>query len=184
MEAAAAIAGEMTLGDPHDEVHRARPAIPARHRERVELHIEAVDADGVCSVFGGGRGQLDRGRYVEPTIFADVDNGMRLAEEEVFGPVLVIIPHDGDDDAVRIANDTRYGLSGAVFTPDLDRVLGVASWIRVGTFGVNGYMLDFSLPFGGRAVRNRTRFGVEGLSENTEVKAIGLPPGTDATALV
>ena len=75
---------------------------------------------------------------------------MRLAQEEVFGPVLAIIPHDGDADAVSIANDTRYGLSGAVFTPDLDRALDVASQIRVGTFGVNGYMLDFSLPFGGR----------------------------------
>ena len=110
---------------------------------------------------------------------------MRLAQEEVFGPVLAIIPHGGDADAVRIANDTRYGLSGAVFTPDLGRALDVAAQIRVGTFGVNGYMLDFSLPFGGRKQSGIGReFGVEGLSENTEVKAIALPPGTDADALV
>ena len=162
------------------------PVISARHRERVESHIEAAHADGArARVRRRAAVSLDRGWYVEPTIFADVDNGMRLAQEEVFGPVLAIIPHDGDDDAVRIANDTRYGLSGAVFTPDLDRALGVASQIRVGTFGVNGYMLDFSLPFGGRKQSGIGReFGVEGLSENTEVKAIALPPGTDATALV
>ena len=126
VEAAAAIAREMTLGDPHDADTVLGPVISARHRERVESHIEAAHADGARLASGGGRGKLDRGWYVEPTIFADVDNGMRLAQEEVFGPVLAIIPHDGDADAVRIANDTRYGLSGAVFTPDLDRALDVA----------------------------------------------------------
>jgi betaine-aldehyde dehydrogenase len=161
------------------------PVISARHRKRVEAHIEAAHVDGARLACGGGRGTFDRGWYVEPTIFADVDNGMRIAQEEVFGPVLAIIAHEGDDDAVRIANDTRFGLSGAVFTPDLDRALDVAARIRVGTFGVNGYTLDFSLPFGGRKQSGVGReFGVEGLAENTEVKAIALPPGTDAAALV
>ena len=119
------------------------------------------------------------GRYVEPTIFQDVDNGMRLAQNEVFGPVLAIIAHEDDDDAVRLANDTPFGLSGAVFTPDLDRALSVAAQIRVGTFGVNGYMLDFTVPFGGFKRSGIGReFGIEGLAENTEVKAIALPPGT------
>ena len=185
VDAAVAITEKMTLGDPHDADTVLGPVISARHRDRVESHIEAARADGARVVLGGGRpAHLDRGWYVEPTIFRDVDNGMRLAQEEVFGPVLAIIPHDGDADAVAIANDTRYGLSGAVFTPDLVRALDVASTIRVGTFGINGYVLDFSLPFGGRKQSGIGReFGVEGLAENTEVKAIALPAGTDASAL-
>ena len=98
VEAAAAIAGEMTLGDPHDESTVLGPVISARHHEHVESHIEAACTGAARVSLGAGRGQLDRGWYVEPTIFA-VDNGMRLTQEEVFGPVLTIIPHDGDDDS-------------------------------------------------------------------------------------
>jgi betaine-aldehyde dehydrogenase len=185
VEAAVAITEKMTLGDPHDPDTVLGPVISNRHRARVETHIAAARDDGATLACGGGRpAQLERGWYVEPTIFRDVDNGMRLAQEEVFGPVLAIIPHDGDDDAIALANDTRYGLSGAVFTPDLDRALAVASRIRVGTFGVNGYALDFSLPFGGRKHSGVGReFGVEGLAENTELKAIALPAGTDPATI-
>jgi betaine-aldehyde dehydrogenase len=186
VEAAVAITEKMTLGDPHEPDTVLGPVISDRHRGRVEAHIAAAHADGAVLACGGGRpAHPERGWYVEPTIFRDVDNGMRLAQEEVFGPVLAVIPHDGDDDAVALANDTRYGLSGAVFTPDLDRALGVANRIRVGTFGVNGYALDFSLPFGGRKQSGVGReFGVEGLAENTELKAIALPAGADPAGLV
>jgi betaine-aldehyde dehydrogenase len=184
-DAAVAITGKMTLGDPHDPDTVLGPVISDRHRARIERHIAAARDDGATLASGGGRpAHLERGWYVEPTIFRDVDNGMRLAQEEVFGPVLAIIPHDGDDNAIALANDTRYGLSGAVFTPDLDRALAVAGQIRVGTFGVNGYALDFSLPFGGRKQSGVGReFGVEGLAENTELKAIALPAGTDPATI-
>jgi betaine-aldehyde dehydrogenase len=115
---------------------------------------------------------------VEPTIFRDVAPDAYIAQHEVFGPVLAIIPHDGDDDAVRIANATPFGLSGAVFTPDLDRALRVASAVRAGTLGINGYTLDFSIPFGGCKQSGIGReFGVEGLAEYTELKAVALPAG-------
>jgi betaine-aldehyde dehydrogenase len=118
---------------------------------------------------------------VEPTVFRDVGNDSYLAQNEVFGPVLAIIPHDGDEDAVALSNATPYGLSGAVFTPDVERAVAFAERVKVGTFGVNGYMLDFSLPFGGRKQSGIGReFGIEGLAEHTEVKAIALPPGTEA----
>ena len=113
-------------------------------------------------------------------MFRDVDNASYIAQNEVFGPVVAIIPHDGDDDAVALSNATPYGLSGAVFTPDLDRAMQFAERVKVGTFGVNGYMLDFSLPFGGCKQSGIGReFGMEGLAENTEVKAIALPAGTE-----
>jgi betaine-aldehyde dehydrogenase len=114
-------------------------------------------------------------------VFSDVGNDSYIAQNEVFGPVLAIIPHDGDEDAVALSNATPYGLSGAVFTPDLERAVVFAERVKVGTFGINGYMLDFSLPFGGRKQSGIGReFGIEGLAEHTEVKAIALPPGTEA----
>ncbi len=180
VDAAVAALEKMTLGDPHDPTTVLGPVISPRHRDRIEGYPDAKD-DGARVAIGGSRpAHLSRGWYVEPTIFAGVDNGMRLAQNEVFGPVLAIIPHDGDDDAIALANDTRYGLSGAVFTPDLHRALDVAARIRVGTFGVNGYMLDFTLPFGGFKQSGIGReFGVEGLAENTELKAIAVPAGTE-----
>jgi acyl-CoA reductase-like NAD-dependent aldehyde dehydrogenase len=103
---------------------------------------------------------------------------MRIAREEIFGPVLCVIPYRDEAEAVAIANDSPYGLSGAVFTADVERGLEVASRIRVGSCGVNGYALDFSLPFGGCKQSGIGReFGPEGLAEYTECKAISLPPG-------
>ena len=100
---------------------------------------------------GGGRpAGLDTGWFVEPTVFVDVDNSMRIAQEEIFGPVLSVIPYDGDADAVRIANDSDYGLCGGVFTGDNDRGLGIARQVRTGTYMVNSSIpIDFSSPFGG-----------------------------------
>ena len=177
--------GAMTVGDPRDADHRARAgdlrSPPRADRSRM---IERTRTEGGVVATGGGRPPgLDTGWYVEPTVFRDVDNAGHLAQQEVFGPVLAMIPHDGDDDAAAQSNATPYGLSGAVFTDDLDRALAFASRVDVGTFGVNGYALDFSLPFGGRKQSGIGReFGAEGLSENTEVKAIASPPGSTIDA--
>ena len=92
---------------------------------------------------------LDKGWYVEPTVFSNVDNSMRIAREEIFGPVVVVIPYDEPADAVRIANDSDYGLSGTVWTNDVDRGLDIARQVRTGTYTVNGFMMDFGSPFGG-----------------------------------
>ncbi len=171
----------MTVGDPRDPTTVLGPVISARHRSRIEGMIERARQGGGTIAFGGRRpSHLGRGWYVEPTVFRDVDNTSYIAQNEVFGPVVAIIAHDGDDDAVALSNATPYGLSGAVFTPDLERAMMFAERVKVGTFGVNGYMLDFSLPFGGCKQSGIGReFGLEGLAENTEVKAIALPAGTE-----
>lgn len=181
VDAAIAAVDKMTLGDPRDPSTVLGPVISRHHRDRIEGMIDRARAEGTVVARGGTRpAAFGRGWYVEPTIFRDVDAGAYIAQNEVFGPVLAIIPHDGDDDAVRIANSTPFGLSGAVFTPDVSRALGIASRVRVGTFGINGYALDFGLPFGGVKQSGVGReFGVEGLAEYTEVKAIALPAGTD-----
>jgi len=180
VDAAVEATRAMTLGDPRDPTTVLGPVISARHRARIEGMIEQARQDGSRIAIGGRRpSQLERGWYVEPTVFRQVDNSGYLAQHEVFGPVVAIIAHEGDDDAVALSNATPYGLSGAVFTPDLDRALAFAARVKVGTFGVNGYMLDFSLPFGGCKQSGIGReFGLEGLAENTEVKAIALPAGS------
>ena len=122
---------------------------------------------------------LDRGWYVRPTIFADVDNRMRIAQEEIFGPVLSVIAYDDVDDAVRIANDSDYGLAGTVWTGDQEAGLDVARRVRAGTYGVNTYTMDFAAPFGGFKASGLGReFGPEGLGQYTELKSIYLenPP--------
>ncbi len=136
--AAAGFAG-VTYGDPTDAGNLMGPVISARQRERVLGYIEQGKAEGARLVAGGGRpAHLDRGWFVEPTLFADVDNGMTIAQEEIFGPVLVMIPFEDDDDAVRIANDSPYGLSGLITSGDLERAKAVAGRIRTGTLGLNG----------------------------------------------
>jgi aldehyde dehydrogenase (NAD+) len=181
VDAAVEATRAMTVGDPRDPTTVLGPVISAGHRARIEGMIQRAQQDGGRIACGGRRpGHLDRGWYVEPTVFRDVDNASYIAQNEVFGPVVAIIPHDGDDDAVAISNGTPYGLSGAVFTSDLDRAMAFAERVKVGTFGINGYMLDFSLPFGGCKQSGIGReFGMEGLAENTEVKAIALPAGTE-----
>ena len=116
-------------------------------------------------------------------MFRDVGAKMRIAREEAFGPVVCVIPYRDEDEAVAIANDSPYGLSGAVFSDDVARGVAIGQRIRVGTLGVNGYALDPSLPFGGRKQSGLGReFGIEGLAEYTELKAIALPPGAEVPA--
>ena len=174
----------MTVGDPHDEATVLGPVISERHRARIEDMVERTRADGGVVATGGGRPTgLEKGWYVDPTVVRDVDNRDTSPSTRCSARCVAIIPHDGDDDAVAQSNATPFGLSGAVFTDDLDRALSFASRVDVGTFGVNGYTLDFSLPFGGRKQSGIGReFGTEGLAENTEVKAIALPPGSTIDA--
>ncbi len=165
----------INYGDPTDPSVIQGPQISARQRDRVLGYIEKGKAEGARCVLGGGRpAHLPKGWFVEPTLFADVDNSMTIAREEIFGPVLVVIPFEDDDDAVRIANDNQYGLSGAVTAASDERALAVARRIRAGTVGVNGgvyYGADS--PFGGyKASGVGRQNGIEGFEQYLETKAI------------
>jgi aldehyde dehydrogenase (NAD+) len=168
-------------GDPNDMSNIQGPQISALQRERVLDHIERGKAEGARVVVGGGRpAHLEKGFYVEPTLFADVENTMSIAQNEIFGPVLVVVPFDDDDDAVRVANQSEYGLGVGVTSASEERALAVAKRIRAGTVGVNGgvwYGPD--APFGGyKASGVGRQNGIEGFEQYTETKtyAGGLPP--------
>ncbi len=168
-------------GDPTDPSNFQGPQISALQRERVLGYIEQGKAEGARVVVGGGRpAQFDKGFYVEPTLFADVDNSMSIAREEIFGPVLVVVPFDDDDDAVRLANENQYGLGVGVTSASEERAMAVARRVRAGTAGVNGgvwYGPD--APFGGyKASGIGRQNGIEGFEQYTETKtyAGGLPP--------
>ena len=152
VDALAAGMGAMTVGDPSDPGTQLGPLVAERQQARVRGYIEEGRREGARLVVGGTDmpDGLDTGWYVKPTLFSHADNDMRIAREEIFGPVLTVIPYDTEDDAVRIANDSDYGLAGSVFTPDLERGFGIAGRVRSGTFGVNqGYIMDPAAPFGG-----------------------------------
>jgi aldehyde dehydrogenase (NAD+) len=166
-------------GDPNDLNNMAGPLINARQRDRVLGYIEQGKAEGgKCLVGGGPATQFEKGYFVQPTLFVDVDPESTIAQEEIFGPVLVVIPYEDDDDAVRIANNSRYGLSGAVTSASIERALGVARRIRTGTVSVNGGLwFGPDSPFGGYKESGLGReHGVQGFEEYLETKTIGLPP--------
>ena len=178
VELAASGFATVSYGDPTDASHLMGPLVSKRQRDRVLGYIETGKAEGARLVCGGGIPEhLPTGWYVEPTLFADVDNTMTIAQEEIFGPVLVVIPFDDDDDAVRIANESSYGLSGMITAGHLDRAKGVAKRIRTGTLGINGgiwYGAD--APFGGYKQSGIGRqCGIEGLEIFTETKTVGWP---------
>jgi acyl-CoA reductase-like NAD-dependent aldehyde dehydrogenase len=178
VEAAAAAAAAVPVGDPHDPAVLVGPLVAERQRERVEGYIALAAEAGARIAAGGGRpAHLPKGWYVEPTILADVDNSMRVAREEIFGPVLCLIPYDGDDEAVRIANDSPYGLSGGVWTGDPARGLRIARRVRTGSIAVNGAYPPFPMvPFGGFKESGLGReLGPEGLRSFLEPRSIGLP---------
>jgi aldehyde dehydrogenase (NAD+) len=165
-------------GDPTDASVLQGPQISRRQQDRVLGYIEKGKAEGARLVTGGGiPAHLPKGFFVEPTLFVDVDNAMTIAREEIFGPVLVMIPYEDDDDAVRIANDSPYGLSGQISSGDLERAKGIARRIRTGTLGINGgvwYGAD--APFGGYKGSGIGRqCGIEGLEIFTETKTVGWP---------
>ncbi|MFD6882509.1 aldehyde dehydrogenase [Rhodococcus sp. BL-253-APC-6A1W] len=180
-EAVAATAKTMrTLrpGDPRDPGTVCGPLISERQRARVESYLRLAVEEGGTIVVGGGRpAEHARGFFVEPTLISGLDNRSRTAQEEIFGPVLVVIPHDGDDDAVRIANDSPYGLSGAVYGTDPARIARVVAGVRTGTLGVNGgiwYAAD--APFGGYKHSGIGReMGVAGFEEYLETKLVAEP---------
>lgn len=141
------MARSLRVGDALDPDTEIGPMASAAQRERVESYIAHGRGEGRLTT-GGGRPR-DRGWFVEPTVFADVDNGATIAREEIFGPVLAVVPYDDEDDAVRIANDSEYGLGGTVWTADPERGAEVARRVHTGTIGVNHYLPDPVAPFGG-----------------------------------
>jgi aldehyde dehydrogenase (NAD+) len=148
--------------------------ISERQRLRVEGYIEAGLREGARIVTGGGRpAGLSRGFYIKPTLFDEVDNTMAIAREEIFGPVAAVITYDDEEDAVAIANDSDYGLSGNVWSPDTERATRVAYRIRTGNIGINGNFLDWAVPFGGMKQSGLGReFGLEGLRAFYELQAV------------
>jgi aldehyde dehydrogenase (NAD+) len=169
---------QLPYGDPSSLDQILGPLISAQQRERVLSYVRLGIEEGARLVTGGRiPARLPHGYYLEPTLFADVDNRMRIAQEEIFGPVLVAIPHDGDDDAVRIANESSYGLGGAVHSASTERALSVARRLRTGTVNVNaGNAFDADAPFGGYKQSGVGReMGIEGFAEYLETKTIGVP---------
>jgi aldehyde dehydrogenase (NAD+) len=183
VDAVTAVAAGMKTGDPTDFETQVGPLIAERQRERVEGYIQIGRDEGARLTTGGGRPSgLDTGFFVEPTVFAGVDNSMRIAQEEIFGPVVVVIPFEDQDDAVRIANDSDFGLSGSVWCSDVDNGLDVARRVRTGTYTVNGFAMAWEAPFGGFKNSGVGReLGPEGLAEYLETKTINLPAGTEPT---
>jgi acyl-CoA reductase-like NAD-dependent aldehyde dehydrogenase len=180
VDALAAMMETIPVGDPLDRGTEIGPLVTRRQQERVRGYIDAGQKEGARLVVGGTDlpAGVDRGWYVRPTLFAGVDNAMSIAREEIFGPVLSVIPYEGDDAAIRIANDSDYGLSGSVWTADGERGLGVARRVRTGSFGVNQpYSMDPAAPFGGMKGSGIGReLGPEGLDGYLEAKAISVAP--------
>jgi len=168
----AAMLGAVKYGDPADPANYMGPLISERQRDKVDGLVQRAIAAGATLVTGGTK--VDPGYYYTPTLLANVDPDSEIAQEEAFGPVLVIIDHDGDDDAVRIANNSIYGLSGSVYSADYERALGVARRIRTGTISVNGGMwFGPDVPFGGYKQSGIGReMGAAGLEEFLERKAL------------
>ena len=177
VDVAAATMAAVAAADPTDPSTICGPVISARQRERIEGYLQSARGEGGSFACGGGRSAaFDRGFYIDPTVVVGLDNSARVAREEVFGPVLTVLAYDGDDEAVAIANDSPYGLSGAVYSADEERALAVAARIRTGTLGINGgvwYAPD--VPFGGVKQSGIGReMGVAGFEEYLETKAVAV----------
>ncbi|KIF73322.1 aldehyde dehydrogenase [Streptomyces sp. 150FB] len=177
VEALKDLVESLVVGDPADPETFIGPMIRADQQQRVRSYIELGIKEGARLVTGGPEipEGLEGGYYVRPTLFADVDNSMRIAQEEIFGPVLVVIPYDDEDDAVRIANDSPYGLGGGVWTADTEHGTEIARRVRTGYFMVNAAAPGFEGPFGGYKASGIGReFGSVGLAEYVEHKTINI----------
>ena len=179
MDEAAAIAADVAnsirVGDPRDEDTQVGPLVSGQQWDKVQALIsKGIDEGATLAAGGTGRPDgLAKGYYAKPTVFANVSNDMTIAREEIFGPVLSIIPYDDEDEAVEIANDTPYGLSGYVSSGNLDRARRVAARLRTGMVHINGASLDSMAPFGGyKQSGNGREWGPEGIEEFLEVKSI------------
>jgi acyl-CoA reductase-like NAD-dependent aldehyde dehydrogenase len=175
VEALVASFGATRVGDPFDPSTEMGPLAMRRQRERVEGYIAKGKSGGAKLATGGGRPpHLDRGWFIEPTIFADVDRQAAIAREEIFGPVLCVIPAKDEDEAVRIANDTNYGLNASVFTNDIERAYRISRTLRSGTVGHNAMRSDPGIGFGGfkQSGVGREGGGLDGLSAYIERKTV------------
>ena len=155
----------LRIGDPLDPDTLIGPMVSEQHRKRVEGYIAKGKTEARLVTGGGRPAGIDKGWFVEPTLFADVDNRTVIAQEEIFGPVLSVIPYSSDDDAVRIANESSYGLGGSIWTSDPDRARAFARRVNTGTIGINGFLPDPGSPFAGR--------GASGLGHELGPEALG-----------
>ncbi|MEU3301067.1 aldehyde dehydrogenase [Streptomyces sp. NPDC006678] len=178
-DAFAAAAGALVTGDPLDPATQVGPLVAERQRQRSLDYIRIGQEEGAKILTGGGRpAGLDRGWYVEPTLFGGVDNSMRIAREEIFGPVICLLPYGDEPEAAAVANDSDYGLSGSVWTADVEHGIDFARRVRTGTYNVNTFSLDMLGPFGGYKNSGLGReFGPEGFGEYFEHKMVHLPSG-------
>ena len=165
------------VGDPFDTANYVGPLINAKQRDKVQGMVDRAVKTGATIVTGGSSTQHEKGFFFQPTVIVGADENSEIAQDEVFGPVLVVLPHDGDDDAVRIANNSKYGLSGGILAADRERALGVARRIRTGTLSVNGGMWHAAdAPFGGYKQSGIGREnGVAGLEEFLQTKLLAEP---------
>lgn len=179
VEAMTEAASAMTIGDPMDATTQIGPLVAARQRDRVLDLIDKGKNEGARITTGGGRTDQDKGWFVEPTIFADVDNSMTIAQEEIFGPVLSVIPYDGIEEAVAIANDSPYGLCGTVWSGDSDQATDLARRVDTGTIGINHFSMAFGAPFGGYKDSGLGReLGPEGMEAYLNTKTMSMDPAS------
>jgi betaine-aldehyde dehydrogenase len=179
-EALGAAVGALKVGDPLADDTEIGPLVAQRQQERVMGFLESGKAAGATAITGGGTPEhLEKGWYIEPTVFRDVTNDMQIAREEIFGPVLSVIPYDDEKQAISIANDSDYGLCGSVWTTDAEHGAAVAAQVRTGVVAINSSMiLDFNAPFGGFKQSGVGReLGPEGIEPYTELQTIILPAG-------